>query len=176
MLNAMRAHAILLVSLALMASACATAGGGATPAPFPRPSGRSERSEPAAPVRATVSPIIATALSFTGTPYRNGGSDPLGFDCSGFVQYVFARHGVPVPRLVIDQFQAGAVVSSEAVEPGDLLFFSTIAPGASHVAIALGNQEFVHAPSSEGWVRVERLDTEYWRRRFIGAKRIAPAP
>ena len=172
----MRAHAMLLVSLALVASGCATAGGGATPAPFPRPGGRSERAEPAAPVRATVAAIIDTALSLTGTPYRNGGSDPSGFDCSGFVQYVFGRHGVPVPRLVIEQFQAGAVVNSDAVEPGDLLFFSTIAPGASHVAIAVGDQEFVHAPSSQGWVRVERVDAEYWRRRFIGAKRIAPAP
>ena len=65
----------------------------------------------------------------------------------------------------------GAVKVDE-VEPGDLLFFTTTDPGASHVAIALGSDEFVHAPSSDGVVRVERLSSTYWQPRFLGARRI----
>jgi len=116
--------------------------------------------------------ITGTALGLRGTPYRNGGADPSGFDCSGFVQYVFAQHGVFVPRKVIEQYRAGHDVSASQLEPGDLVFFTTVAPGASHVGIALGADEFVHAPSSTGEVRVERLSAPYWSTRFVGARRV----
>src|SRR5690606_13496528 len=105
-------------------------------------------------------------------PYRNGGSDPRGFDCSGFVQYVYAQHGVRMPREVREQFRMGEEVDPRRLEPGDLLFFTTVAPGASHVGIALGGDQFVHAPSSNGVVRVENLSTRYWANRFVGAKRV----
>jgi cell wall-associated NlpC family hydrolase len=104
-------------------------------------------------------------------PYRNGGADPQGFDCSGFVWYVFGRHGVALPRTVGEQFRAGRPQPG-GLEPGDLVFFTTVAPGASHVGIALGGDEFVHAPSSTGQVRVERLSAPYWASRFVGARRI----
>jgi cell wall-associated NlpC family hydrolase len=88
------------------------------------------------------------------------------------VQYVFAQHGVKVPRRVSDQFRTGKTVPEAQLEPGDLVFFSTVAPGASHVGIALGGDEFVHAPSSVGDVRVEHLSASYWATRFVGARRV----
>jgi cell wall-associated NlpC family hydrolase len=115
--------------------------------------------------------VTSTALGLRGVPYRNGGTDPGGFDCSGFVWYVFGRHGLALPRTVGEQFQAGRARAGR-LEPGDLVFFSTVAPGASHVGIALGGDEFVHAPSASGQVRVERLSAPYWAARFVGARQI----
>ena len=121
---------------------------------------------------AWTSELLASALALRGTPYRNGGIDPKGFDCSGFVRYVFAQVGQPLPREVRDQFAVGTPVKREEVQPGDLVFFQTVSPGASHVGIALGNDEFVHAPSSRGVVRTERYTVSYWSTRWVGARRI----
>lgn len=115
--------------------------------------------------------VSGTALALRGAPYRNGGTTPDGFDCSGFVQYVFSQHGRAVPRETREQFRLGRSVKRSDLEPGDLVFFSTTAPGASHVGIAIGGDQFVHAPSSRGVVRVEHLSAEYWNDRFIGARR-----
>jgi cell wall-associated NlpC family hydrolase len=122
---------------------------------------------------------VNTALEFRGVPYRNGGSDPSGFDCSGFVHYVFAKYGTVLPREVRDQYRAGASVDLDDVVAGDLLFFETVSRGASHVGMVVGAGQFVHAPSSRGVVRVERYDSSYWARRFVGARRVvvvSPAP
>jgi cell wall-associated NlpC family hydrolase len=116
--------------------------------------------------------VAGTALSLRGTPYRNGGTDPAGFDCSGFVNYVFGQNGIQVPRTVSDLWRAGRQVTGNQLEPGDLVFFSTVSPGASHVGIAIGGDEFVHAPSSTGEVRVERMSAPYWATRFVGARRV----
>ena len=116
--------------------------------------------------------LVGTALALRGIPYRNGGIDPGGFDCSGFTQYVFAQYGVNLPRDVREQFQQGRPVEPADLAPGDLVFFSTTDPGASHVAIVIGSNQFVHAPSSTGVVRVERLSSSYWSQRFIGARRL----
>jgi cell wall-associated NlpC family hydrolase len=116
--------------------------------------------------------LVGTALDLRGIRYRNGGADPNGFDCSGFTQYVFAQHGVKLPRGVREQFSAGQPVQLDALEAGDLLFFATDAPAATHVGIAVGGDGFVHAPSTTGVVRVERLSTRYWAQRFVGARRI----
>lgn len=118
--------------------------------------------------------LVGTALDLRGVPYKNGGADPAGFDCSGFTQYVFAQYGVPLPREVRDQFQAGEAVGLEELEPGDLIFFATTTPGASHVGIAVGGNAFVHAPSSRGVVRVERLSSSYWAPRIVGGRRVFP--
>jgi cell wall-associated NlpC family hydrolase len=118
--------------------------------------------------------VVRTAQSYLGVPYRNGGSDPAGFDCSGFVHYVFARHGVNVPRDVRRQWQFGRKVTGGRVRPGDLLFFSTTGAGPTHVSLAIDNQRFVHAPSSRGVVRIEALTSTYWGRRFLGARRVLP--
>jgi cell wall-associated NlpC family hydrolase len=122
---------------------------------------------------------VATALTLQGAPYRDGGSDPSrGFDCSGLVQWVFARHGTALPRQTSQQFTVGQRVDPVDIRAGDLVFFSTVSRGASHVGIALGDGRFLHAPSSRGVVRVERYeDSPYWSRRFVGARRVAsPAP
>lgn len=116
--------------------------------------------------------IIETALSFRGVPYRYGGSDPHGFDCSGLVQYVFAQHGIALPREVRDQYEIGDEVRLTDVQPGDLIFFETVSRGASHVGMAIGGNEFVHAPSSEGAVRIERFSSSYWASRVVGVRRI----
>jgi cell wall-associated NlpC family hydrolase len=73
---------------------------------------------------------------------------------------------------VSDQFRLGRVVKPDELSAGDLVFFTTVAPGASHVAIALGGDEFIHAPSTAGVVRVERLSAPYWSQRFVGARRV----
>jgi cell wall-associated NlpC family hydrolase len=158
-----------------MSAACASTG--AVPRPFPSPRGTPPsagqpsvgRPEPAA---ATGPVVAAAALTLRNRPYRAGGSDPAGFDCSGFTQYVFAQQGVALPREVRDQFRMGKSIKPHDVAPGDLLFFRTTSRRVSHVAIALGGDEFVHAPSSNGVVRVERLDAAYWSRRFVGARRV----
>ncbi len=118
--------------------------------------------------------LIATALEFRGAPYRNGGSTPAGFDCSGFTQFVFAKQGRSLPREVADQYTVGRSVRPDGARPGDLVFFTTVAPGASHVGLVIGRGEFVHAPSSRGVVRVERYDSSYWGPRLVGVRRIEP--
>jgi cell wall-associated NlpC family hydrolase len=115
--------------------------------------------------------LVGTALSLRGAPYRSGGADPRGFDCSGFVSYVYGQHGVAVPRTVAEQFAWGRQVQPDAIAPGDLVFFDT-SGGASHVGLAIGGDQFVHAPNSRGEVRVERLSSSYWQPRFVGARRL----
>jgi cell wall-associated NlpC family hydrolase len=166
-----------VVAIGVLASACASRGG-AVPRPFPgadappaaaRSARETER--PAAAIDGYA--LVGTALSFRGSPYRNGGSDPTGFDCSGFTQYVFAQYGVTLAREVREQFHQGLAVDVRDLAPGDLLFFATTDPGASHVAILVGGDEFVHAPSSTGVVRVEHLRASYWAPRFLGARRLS---
>lgn len=171
--------------LALLGAGCAGTIG-AVPKPFPMPD-RPAVLRPPVPSEGEVASstpdsrtpsiveayaLVSTALQFRGTPYRNGGGDPFGFDCSGFAQFVFALHQIALPREVRDQFRAGRAVDLSDLTPGDLLFFSTTEPGASHVAIAVGADEFVHAPSSAGVVRVEHLSTRYWSQRYLGARRV----
>ena len=144
----------------------------APPIPPPPPPGRSNPGMPGSGV-ANGYALSGTALSLRGAPYRDGGIDPSGFDCSGFVRYVYEQHGVAMPRQVRDQFRLGKNVDRDRLEPGDLVFFSTVAPGASHVGIVIGGDQFIHAPSERGVVRVESLTQEYWAARFIGAKRVS---
>lgn len=184
--DTLRMRWLVLLALGVMAASCASK---AVPQPFPTPGSAppaGTAKAPAAPAEAgkaaaPVGPallgeaIAATAVTYRGVPYRNGGDDPSGFDCSGFVQYVLARFGQRVPRATRDQFTAGRRVDKDDIEPGDLVFFTTVAPGASHVGIALDGDEFVHAPNSRGVVRVESLNASYWRTRFIGARRVGSA-
>jgi hypothetical protein len=124
----------------------------------------------------TVSPtgkaVAASALAYRGTPYRNGGATPAGFDCSGLVQYVFSQYGVRLPRTAAEQFALGRAVTARTIRPGDLVFFAITERDVSHVGIAITKASFVHAPASQGTVRVERLGDPYWARRFVAAKRL----
>lgn len=161
-----------------IAAACAahSPSNAAVPGPFPRVlSPSAVRPAPAALPDRTIShaDILATALQYRGVPYRYGGDSPTsGFDCSGYVQFVMARHSILVPRTAAEQFQIGQPVRSRDVRAGDLVFFTTIAPGASHVGLATSATEFVHAPATSGVVRVERLTSSYWQSRFVGARRL----
>ena len=168
-MSRLRAGSFVIIAT-LFAGGCASTG--ATPRPFPTPGPAAVRVPPGAPGRDTGYEIAGTALHLRGTPYRNGGADPAGFDCSGFVSYVFAQNGLAVPRTVTEQYHQGRQVDPQQLQAGDLVFFSTVAPGASHVGIAIGGDEFLHAPSSAGEVRVERLSAAYWSTRFVGARRI----
>jgi cell wall-associated NlpC family hydrolase len=152
---------------------CASTG--AVPSPFPIPGG-GHSPEPV-PEASSAAPfdgysIAGTALGLRGVPYRSGGSDPSGFDCSGFVWYVFAQHRLALPRTVEDQYRIGEKVDSDSLEPGDLVFFRTEGRSVSHVGMSIGGDQFVHAPSARGEVRVERLGTNYWWPRFAGARRV----
>ena len=180
---------IMLLALGVSSAACATSG--AVPRPFPGATVANAPSAPAAP-NAPVAPnapnapnvpsslgeaIVQFAMAFRGVPYRLGGADPAGFDCSGLVQYVFAQHGVFVPRVVEQQYEAGNKIKPSDIKPGDLIFFNTKkrGDGVSHVAIAIDETTFVHAPNSTGVVRVETLGSSYWGSRYVGARRIKPA-
>ena len=111
-------------------------------------------------------------MGFRGVPYRNGGSDPSGFDCSGFVQYVFAQHGLALPREVQQQYRFGDTVDVKDAKTGDLIYFSTVGSGATHVGLVVEDGQFVHAPSSKGVVRVEPYRARYWADRVVGVKRL----
>ena len=182
----MRGHlgSVFVIGLTIVVSGCASTGYTPRPFPTPEPTPNSQLPTPnsESPKPNAQSPlsgpalaysVTGTALSLRGTPYRNGGHDPSGFDCSGFVSYVFGRYGIAVPRTVNEQYHAGHEVNpQQGLQPGDLVFFTTVSPGASHVGILIGGDEFVHAPSSTGEVRVERLSGPYWSTRFVGARRI----
>jgi len=113
--------------------------------------------------------LTRSALRFLGVPYAFGGTTSAGFDCSGFVQHVFAMLGIGLPRTADAQYDVGRpAVGGPRV--GDLVFFDTYG-GVSHVGIYLGRGEFVHASSSHG-VEVSRLSESYWAARYVGAKRL----
>lgn len=175
-MRTVRLHALL--GAAVLATACASgAPVTARPAPFPRaPLPPVETPVEAAPVEPTApiaAAVLETALALRGVPYQFGGAAPeTGFDCSGFVRYVFQQHSVVLPRTVTEQFLVGRDIDTSGIRPGDLIFFTTVTPGASHVGIALDGGTFVHAPGSGSVVRLERLDAPYWRSRLVGVKRL----
>ena len=115
--------------------------------------------------------IISKAQEYMGVPYIFGGTTPHGFDCSGYVQYVFARLDIKLPRTADVQFQAGTPVSTTELIPGDLVFFETYTAGASHVGIYVGEGNFIHASSSRG-VTISSLSQAYYSSHYIGARRI----
>jgi peptidoglycan DL-endopeptidase CwlO len=115
--------------------------------------------------------ILATANSLIGTPYLWGGSTPAGFDCSGFVQYVFARNGITLPRISREQYTVGTPIEFSALQPGDLVFFSLNNDGVvSHDGIYIGNNQFINSSSSKG-VTIYTMGT-YWKSVYVGAKRV----
>ena len=115
--------------------------------------------------------IIASSMDYIGVPYVFGGTSPYGFDCSGYVQYVFANAGISLPRTADVQYEVGTPISTTDLVSGDLVFFSTYTYGASHVGIYLGENKFIHASSSRG-VTIDSLGSSYWSSHYIGARRI----
>jgi cell wall-associated NlpC family hydrolase len=118
--------------------------------------------------------VLMQALSLTGIQYKYGGKTPdTGFDCSGFVRYVFSQATkITLPPTARAISQMGTTVKKEELQPGDLVFFNTLKSAFSHVGIYMGNNKFIHSPSSGGKVRVESMDNSYWQKRFNGAQRI----
>ena len=149
-------------TLTVMAFSLILAGCGSSP---------KYRSHNAAAAKQTV---IKTAKKMLGVKYRYGGSSPgRGFDCSGLVQYSHRLAGVTIPRTARQQYKAAKHVSRRYLREGDLVFFKTSASRAvSHVGIYLGNNKFIHAPSSGKHVRISSMKEKYWRKRFTGAGRL----
>lgn len=112
------------------------------------------------------------AVEMVGTPYRYGGFTPAGFDCSGLVHYSFGRAGVRLPRDTPGLRRVGDRLGWDELTRGDLVFFDQEGKKASHVGIYLGEGRFVHAPSTGGRVRIDRIDSPYWRKHFNAARRI----
>ncbi|WP_394219629.1 LysM peptidoglycan-binding domain-containing protein [Halobacillus trueperi] len=118
--------------------------------------------------------LIDAAKKHIGTPYQWGGTSPAGFDCSGFLQYVFAQEGVSIPRTVASIYADSRMdsVSGSNRQVGDLVFFETYKPGASHAGIYVGNNSFIHTGSTNG-VEISSLSSNYWSQRYIGTKRLS---
>lgn len=155
----------------------------ATPSKSTKPASSNQvKSQPSRSSSATTPPpsstptskasaIIATAKQYIGVKYVYGGTTPSGFDCSGFVQYVFAKNGISLPRVSRDQYQVGKSVTFSNLMPGDLVFFSLAKNGiVDHDGIYVGNGQFINAASSKG-VTIYTLGT-YWKSAFVGAKRV----
>jgi cell wall-associated NlpC family hydrolase len=130
-------------------------------------------SAPVARVDARGAAAADHALKMVGKPYHFGGSTPSrGFDCSGLVQYSFRQAGVALPRDTEQQRRASASIRVSSLRRGDLVFFNEGWRRNSHVGIYLGNGKFVHAPSSRGYVRTDRLDSVYWKKHLSEARRV----
>ncbi len=118
--------------------------------------------------------ILINAMSLTGIKYKYGGSKPeTGFDCSGFVRYVFSQAAnLTLPPTARAISQIGKTVKKEELQPGDLVFFNTLKSAFSHVGIYIGNNKFIHAPSTGNVVRVDNLQNSYWASHYESAQRL----
>ena len=123
---------------------------------------------------ATAQEIILSALSQTGVKYKYGGNSPEGgFDCSGFVRYVFQQAAnLTLPHGARAISQLGQTVTQRELKPGDLVFFNTVRSTFSHVGIYIGNNRFIHSPSAGSAISVTDMGDTYWAKRFTGARRL----
>jgi cell wall-associated NlpC family hydrolase len=112
--------------------------------------------------------VVAVALRYLGVPYRWSGASPSGFDCSGFIMFVYAHVGVELPHNAAMQYDTGRPVSRDRLLPGDLVFFN----GLSHAGIYVGRGRFVHAPHSGDVVKISRLSESWYRSTYQGARRL----
>ncbi|ODV41605.1 peptidase P60 [Cupriavidus sp. UYMMa02A] len=159
----------LVCAAALLLAACAGA-----------PTSRHASRTPGKPMidpSAGLEEISIQAMSLVGTPYRYGGNTPdSGFDCSGLVRYVVARAAnVNLPRTTEAMGTRGSALDRSEVASGDLVFFNTTGRANSHVGIYVGQNRFVHAPSTGGTVRLEDMGKAYWASRYNGARRVVAA-
>jgi cell wall-associated NlpC family hydrolase len=120
--------------------------------------------------------IASLAQALIGSPYRFGGADPTGFDCSGLVFFVHHELGVNVPRTAADQSLAATPVDASGLEPGDVVFFRDPGPHATHVGVYVGAHRFVHAPKTGRPVSYASLQDDYYRATFLGAGRFYTEP
>ncbi|MDD4930068.1 MAG: C40 family peptidase [Gallionella sp.] len=155
---------ITLLCLTLL-SACGTTRQAPSVRPLPAP--RYDEAQ--------MNNLAIYAISLYDTPYQYGGKSRInGFDCSGFVQYVFQNTlGLQLPRTSSEMSRMGAPLGAAQLQPGDLVFFDTMHRPYSHVGIFVGENRFVHSPSSGKAIMMTRLTDKYWRTRYNGARRIA---
>lgn len=118
--------------------------------------------------------IINNAQKYLGVPYVWGGATPDGWDCSGYTQYVMKESGITIPRTAAEQYAVGTAVKKQDLQIGDLVFFTTYKPGASHVGFYLGNDRFIHASSIAQQVTINTLSETYYAEHYIGARRYLP--
>lgn len=116
--------------------------------------------------------LVKTANSVIGTKYVYGGTTAKGFDCSGFIGYVYKKVGVQLPRTSASMYKTGTSVSKKNLKPGDLVFFNTSGEGVSHAGIYIGGGKFAHSSSSKGVSIAKINDPYYWGSKYIGAKRV----
>ncbi|VAW93185.1 hypothetical protein MNBD_GAMMA22-682 [hydrothermal vent metagenome] len=117
--------------------------------------------------------VIKTAKKMLGIKYHFGGASPkTGFDCSGLVYYTHKKQGLKLPRTTIGQFKRVKKIYKSALRPGDLVFFAIDRITVSHVGIYLGNNKFIHSPSTGKNVNITSMDNNYWRSRFITGGRL----
>lgn len=117
--------------------------------------------------------IVAFAEQFLGAPYVWAGSSPSGFDCSGFVSYVFKNFGYTVNRTAASMYTNGVAVDKSELQIGDAVFFASSSESIGHVGIYIGDGEFIHSSSGCGYVTISGLDESYYSRMYVGARRIA---
>ncbi|PKM74053.1 MAG: hypothetical protein CVU91_03145 [Firmicutes bacterium HGW-Firmicutes-16] len=116
--------------------------------------------------------IVDTAMLYLGTPYVWGGTSEKGFDCSGFVQYVYKECGYTINRTAADIYENGTYVEKENLEIGDAICFSSHTESIGHVGIYIGNEQFIHASSGSGCVIISDLSEDYYTNRYIGSRHI----
>ncbi|MBM7703999.1 C40 family peptidase [Metabacillus iocasae] len=120
--------------------------------------------------------IIPAAKKYMGVPYRYGGTAPTGFDCSGYIQYVFKEAGIKLPRTTVDMYRVGQAVSKHNLRVGDLVFFNTTGRIPSHAGVYIGDNQFIHSSSSKGISISNINDPYYWGSKYIGARRVLSYP
>lgn len=115
--------------------------------------------------------VIKNAQKYMGVPYVWGGNTPNGWDCSGYTQYVMRESGITIPRTAAEQYNTGSAVNKSDLKIGDLVFFTTYKPGASHVGFYMGDGKFIHASSAAQKVTINSLSEDYYSEHYIGARR-----
>lgn len=166
------APALVVIAMA----GCASTRPIAVPTPAARdaPHAPGDAPRAAGVTRPPPAAMVDNALSMLGQPYRYGGAAPGGFDCSGLVAYAAGGAGIRVPRTALEQLRAGMPVGRDELRAGDLVFMH-LAHKELHVGIAIGDERFVHAPATGGYVRIDSLAAPPYANGFTAARRFAAA-
>ena len=158
--NPSRVVRVALLGLAVTLAACSSVSR--------RPPGPDRSIDRRSPERQWAQRAVELAMQYRGAPYRWGGEAPSGFDCSGFVRYVYAQVGISLPHNAAKQYQYGTAVSRDDLEPGDLVFFDHL----RHNGIYIGDGRFIHSRQTGKYVGVGNLDDDWYRTHWVGGRRL----